>query len=510
MARISVYDGMGYSDHVMGTSDADEIYVRRTDATVDAYAGDDYILIAKDGDVIVNAGAGSDTIDAEGKYETINGGAGEDVINISNTYMNVDGGAGDDKINVSGLLYVIDHVTISGGAGNDLFRFNPTGATSYNPAGNTIDVVITDLSNGDSLRNAFVGDIGLEYSTSGGNVVLTEPGIGSVTITLQGVSDISQVADVVYRTKNEAKTLGEIFGSSSSSSSSESNSSGSSSSGGTSSGGTSSGGSTESTTTSTVPASGGGNTIINYYGDYNDFSGNNGTIINNSSIGGDVTNNTTVDNSTTIIKEGDTYIYSGGNKVINNYQQGEVVGLTSDYRGIDLNGNSFYVNSSSGQLEIQNARDKFIGYSGGDENVVAYSYVASGGGDVDGRGKSQAEIMIGGDNSDNNIYAGNGGSSLWGGNGGADTLVGGDGYDEFFFAIGSGGDVIQNSDSNDLVNLLGISLDQIAGVYVSQDQVHIDFTSGEFLQVKGNTNVGYRLQGETYVCNQSTGQWSTK
>lgn len=507
MARISVYDGGSYSDHVMGTSEADEIYVRRTDATVDAYAGNDYILIAKDGDVIVNAGAGNDTVDAEGKYETINGGVGDDVINISNTYMNVDGGTGDDKINVSGLLYVIDHVTISGGAGNDLFKFNPTGATSYNSAGNTIDVVITDLSSGDTLRNDFVGNIGLEYSTSGGNVVLTEPGQGSVTITLQGVSDISQVADVIYRTKNETKTLGEIFGSSSSSTSSESNSSGSSSSSNS-----NSGSSTNNSTSQET--NGGGSTVYNgpvyngpvtiNNGDSIDNSGNSGTIVNNSSVEGGV------GNSTTIVKYGNTYIYSGGDKVIDNYRQGEVVGLASDYQGIDLNGNSFFVKSSSGQVEIQNARDKFIGYSGGDENVVAYSYVASGGGDVDGRGKSQAEIMIGGDNSNNNIYAGSGGSSLWGGNGGADTLVGGDGYDEFFFAIGSGGDVIQNSASNDVVNLLGISLEQIAGVYVSQDQVHIDFTSGEFLQVKGNTNVGYRLQGETYVCNQSTGQWSTK
>ena len=212
-----------------------------------------------------------------------------------------------------------------------------------------------------------------------------------------------------------------------------------------------------------------------------------------------------ISSTSSLTKNGNTYTYSGGDKVIENYQQDEVVALTSDYQGIDLNGNSFFVNSSSGHLEIQNARNKFIGYSAGDENVIAYSYVASG-----GRNYSQAEIMIGGDNSNNQIFAGNGGSSLWGGNGGADTLVGGDGYDEFFFAIGSGGDVIQNAGSNDVVNLLGVSLEQIAGVYVSPEQIHIDFTSGEFLQVKGITNVGYRLQGATYVCNQSTGEWLTK
>ena len=66
-------------------------------------------------------------------------------------------------------------------------------------------------------------------------------------------------------------------------------------------------------------------------------------------------------------------------------------------------------------------RDKFIGYSAQNSEVIAYSYVASGGGNVDGRGKNQAEILIGADHQNNQIFAGNGGSSLWGANGGADT-----------------------------------------------------------------------------------------
>ena len=241
---------------------------------------------------------------------------------------------------------------------------------------------------------------------------------------------------------------------------------------------------------------------VNYWQGYQEFDGPTIYTVHSATA--------VIPSTSSLTKNGNIYTYSGGDKVIENYQQDEVVALTSDYQGIDLNGNSFFVNSSSGHLEIQNARDKFIGYSAGDENVIAYSYVASGGGNVDGRNYSQAEIMIGGDNSSNQIFAGNGGSSLWGGNGGADTLVGGDGYDEFFFAIGSGGDVIQNAGSNDVINLLGVSLEQIAGVYVSSEQVHIDFTSGEFLQVNGTTNVGYRLQGATYACNQSTGEWSTK
>ena len=109
--RISVYNGLAGTDYVAGTSDADEIYVRRSEVTVESYAGNDYIEMINDGDGIVNAGAGDDSIRVEGKYMTVSGGTGADVITLYNSYANADGGAGDDKINVSGLLNQINHVT---------------------------------------------------------------------------------------------------------------------------------------------------------------------------------------------------------------------------------------------------------------------------------------------------------------------------------------------------------------------------------------------------------------
>ena len=208
-------------------------------------------------------------------------------------------------------------------------------------------------------------------------------------------------------------------------------------------------------------------------------------------------------------KEGDTYTYNGGDKVISDYQQGEVVELASDYHGIDLNGNSFFVKSSSGQLEIQNSRDKFIGYSASGQ-MAAYSYVASGGGLVDGRNYSQAEIMIGGDNADNQIMAGDGGSSLWGGNGGNDTLIGSSGYDEFFYAVGSGSDIMQSVGDNDLVNLASVNLSQISGVDVSVGQVNLNFVDGGSLQVQGGSGVAYRIAEGTFAVNQYTKEWSNK
>ena len=182
-----------------------------------------------------------------------------------------------------------------------------------------------------------------------------------IRVTLQGVSDISQIADAKYyryeyyqNVPKEFSTFGELFGvsaveevtptdtvepetetSATNTSTVENNST--------------------QTDTSTV--------INNYYGDVYNINDNNGTVVINSSVDGGVTNNTNIDNSKTIVISGNTYTYSGGDKVISNYQQGELIELASDYLGLDLIDDSFFVKSSSGSLEIQNSRDKFIGYT---------------------------------------------------------------------------------------------------------------------------------------------------
>lgn len=205
------------------------------------------------------------------------------------------------------------------------------------------------------------------------------------------------------------------------------------------------------------------------------------------------------------------YVYNGGYQTISDYQEGSQINLNCEYRGIDLNGDNFYINSSNGQLEIQNARAKFISYGFENGELAAYSYVANNGGTIDGRGKNNAvEIMIGADDASNIIYANDVGSSLWGGNGGADTLVGGNGWDEFFFAMGSGVDVIQNAGSEDIVNLLGVTLGQISAAEITGDGVNLSFADGGNLRVEGTSNVGYKLEGVVYAANQSTREWYVK
>ncbi len=84
----------------------------------------------------------------------------------------------------------------------------------------------------------------------------------------------------------------------------------------------------------------------------------------------------------------------------------------SDFTGIGFDGDNFQVNSSSGTLEIRNARGKFIkyGYDNVNSNVVACSYLGKEGGVIDGRNFNSAlGVMIDANYFDNQIYAGNGG-----------------------------------------------------------------------------------------------------
>ena len=523
-----------------GTDANDSISAYGNHSTIQAYGGDDLISVnggrhdsgiwIGDEENFVYAGDGNDSITVLSRGAKVFGEDGNDTINFLAGHVSLDGGDGNDLFFADGYRASkdLDYITITGGKGNDTIEIKPYNFYSEN-RGRVVNVLVTDFSNDDSFRfdynNYFLSNSAYKTLTQtvvGGNVVISD-GAAIETdysgntlrstvepqfyVTLQGVSDISEIADAKYyryeyyqNVPKEFSTFGELFGvsaveevtptdtvepetetSATNTSTVENNST--------------------QTDTSTV--------INNYYGDVYNINDNNGTVVINSSVDGGVTNNTNIDNSKTIVISGNTYTYSGGDKVISNYQQGELIELASDYQGIDLIGNSFYVKSSSGSLEIQNSRDKFIGYTAANE-PVAYTYVAGLGGAVDGRGKDRAEIMIGYESADYYIYAADAGSSMWGGNGGNDIMMGGAGYDEYFYAVGNGNDIVQNAYGYDVVNMSSVSLEQISYVNVNVGSVDINFNDGGSLRVQGDSSVGYRLNSATYAVNQYTGEWSVR
>ena len=482
---------------ISGSSTADKIYNYSSYVTIEGNAGDDYIVsfdsVSSDSStygehVSISGGSGNDSIYSWSPRTLMLGNDGADYLYSGSEYSTVHAGDGNDEIvnyGQYGLIYggfgndyinnrnIGDHSTIIGAEGDDTITLGSASdhnLIAYSAKENHGNDVIYGFNSDDTL-GIYEGS----YSESiSGNDLVLKAGNGSIVLKDRAGQTNNIIGTVTLSSGEVVETTTEVA-----------------------------------TTTDYVDTSQKtqDTTIVqnNYY-----------TIVSGDVIstgGGNITNITGNDNivgDNNIVKSGNTWTYSGGNKVINNYKQGEVIELASDYQGIDFNGSSFYVKSSSGSLEIQNSQDKFIGYSAGSTQVAAYSYMASGGGTVDGRGKSQAEIMIGGNNANNQMYAGSGGSSLWGGSGGNDSLIGGDGYDEFFYITGDGNDTISGAGDNDVVNLAGISLSQISYASVSYSAIDIGFTDGGSLKLNGTSATGFRLEGVTYTANRSTGAWSTK
>jgi len=569
MANYNLIESRKNNDSVIGTESNDSITVYGNFTTVQASAGDDIVSLnggKHDGSIwlegeeenIVYGGEGNDTIKVSSRGASVFGDAGNDTVMINLSHVYANGGEGNDYFDAIGTNYV----TITGGEGKDTVEIYPS-----NQYGN-IGIVITDFSNEDILSvNEYFNSGWVRYEKSreshrvitqrveNGNIVISDNSslttsykgdtiVESVepyfNITLQGVSDINQVIDAKYRIYGysygdnplvEHGTLGELFGIEKTAVETVAPAE------------TVAPVETVDTGTNTLPSSTPlavgqifemdgkfykvtadgyelvgtsvndtsttkGDTVINV-------TNNTNTTINNIT---NVTNNTTVNNITETVNNVNvvnnnfsyTYVYNGGNKVINNYNEGELINL-GDFAGINLDANNFYVMSSSGSLEIQNVRGKFVDYSYLDKTPIAYSYLGNGGGVIDGRSKNgQLGIMVGADNSDNQIYAGNSGSSMWGGMGGNDILTGGNGYDEIFYTAGSGSDIVQNVGDNDVVNLLGVSLSQITYASITDSGIIAGFADGGQLNVKSSAAVGFKLEGVTYVANRADKTWHVK
>ena len=116
---------------------------------------------------------------------------------------------------------------------------------------------------------------------------------------------------------------------------------------------------------------------------------------------------------------------------------------------------------------------------------------------------------LAGNDYNNNIVAGSGEASLWGGHKGDDALYAGTGKDTFYYTLGNGTDTIFGAKDGDVVNLAGVTLDQIVGAEFSGSGdpiqgVALNFRDGGKLYIgdSGTNDVSYVVNGETYVVNE--------
>ena len=478
MAGSFIFNSYDYYKATLNTSWSDNTltgYGAHTVVSGKNEPADDYMEISGH-DLTISAGKGNDTISLIGIEEAVNGGgeggahniiygdAGDDSITMRSLWSTVFAGTGNDTVQIfqnSAVIY--------GGEGDDYIFFNAQGGmTSSIYSTYNTRVTVGGGSGSDTIElKPLESSLGDEYT-----VLLTDFSNEDVLI----IDDYEE-RYLTFKIDNgnliicDNKTVGYV--------SNEVN--------------------------DTVRVGGTNlNVTIQGISDIDEFSDAKFYRYYNETL----TDEMTFENLKSIINPS-IYTYSGGYMTISDYR-GEQINIAADYKGFDVKGHSICIDSEDGQLEIQNARDKVISYGDANGNLTAYSYLASSGGVIDGRNYDKAEIIIGRDNSANQIYAGSGGSSLWGGTGGADTLIGGEGYDEFFFARGSGIDVIQNALQNDLINLSDITLDDIISVDVTESAVNLRFIDGGNLYVEGNSGVSYKLGEKIYAVNQSTKEWTEK
>ncbi|MBR1859588.1 MAG: hypothetical protein IJ797_08825, partial [Selenomonadaceae bacterium] len=118
-------------------------------------------------------------------------------------------------------------------------------------------------------------------------------------------------------------------------------------------------------------------------------------------------------------------------------------------------------------------------------------------------------LKLAGKNFENEtLIGGAGDNSLWGGSGGDDIMVGGNGHNTFYFGIDNGNDTIKGVGNGDIVDLMGINLDDIdiEGTTNSAQglSISVQLKNGNSIMVSGPTGinqVGFKVEGNTWSLN---------
>ena len=124
-------------------------------------------------------------------------------------------------------------------------------------------------------------------------------------------------------------------------------------------------------------------------------------------------------------------------------------------------------------------------------------------------------IIVGELNEGTAIYGGHGVNSLWGGGSGNDTLYGGEGPNEYYYLSNGGNDVIENAKDDEIVNLLGIQLDnfdiQSLVDGIGEDSTEIKFNDGGSIKVNSSANVQFKILDKyRWQLNSTRDQWEYK
>ena len=208
-----------------------------------------------------------------------------------------------------------------------------------------------------------------------------------------------------------------------------------------------------------------------------------------------------------------SYIYTGGNMIIDNYESGEKIALgTYPTGGTFVDGN-FVLSSDSGNLVIQDATDKVIEFVDGAGNDFIKAYGATNPGVIDGRGIAGFEVITGSAEGTDWIYAGNDGSQLWGGEGSAaDLMVGGNGSDIFIGGKNQGADIFSNAEPKDAVYLNDAILSDVIATAEKDGLIAISFNTGNAVALQSSEVLSAAIilaDGSAWRYNHATKSWQS-
>lgn len=205
------------------------------------------------------------------------------------------------------------------------------------------------------------------------------------------------------------------------------------------------------------------------------------------------------------------YTYNGGYQTISDFTSGQKILLNTGLNGADYYNETFLFYSNTGALVVENARNKVVDFRNSLGESIAVAYAAYGTGEIDGRGLTALEYIVGSDFGSNTIHAGNGGSILWGYFGNhADTLIGGGGEDRFFLGKYEGNDRIENASYVDSVNLYDATLSDLVAGNIDGNTISLTFNTGNTFTVQSTDAVSARFNladGSAYRYNHSTKSW---
>ena len=196
-------------DNVKVFGDAGDDYICHyyyNHATLDGGDGNDEVRsLYKTEYNLLNGGNGDDTVyNGSGKYATLMGGSGNDtIINGATTSYNGGTSGSPDTLNVEGTVTASDHVTVDGGAGNDVI---------WNYQVNQY-VSIYGGSGGDSIRNdaqnvtVSGGANDDTISLSDKNIIQYANGDGNDIVYGYNSTDTIQITDGTYSTQNSSNDV---------------------------------------------------------------------------------------------------------------------------------------------------------------------------------------------------------------------------------------------------------------------------------------------------------------